>query len=57
MPSFYDRNGRGIPERWVAMMKESMVTAMTRFTSQRMLTEYTNLAYVPLGGNQPFLRK
>lgn len=57
VPSFYDRNGRGIPERWVAMMKESMVTAMTRFTSQRMLTEYTNLAYVPLGGNQPFLRK
>jgi len=50
VPRFYERDERGVPPRWVAMMKDSIVTTMTRFTSQRMMADYTTKAYVPLSG-------
>jgi starch phosphorylase len=47
-PLFYERDGRGIPAGWVQMMKESMVTAMSGFTSHRQVVDYTEKAYLPL---------
>lgn len=48
VPRYYERDERGIPTGWVTMMKESMVTAMTGFTSHRQLIDYVEKAYVPL---------
>jgi len=49
VPRFYDRDHANIPHEWASMMKESIVVAMTGFTSQRMAVDYTRKAYVPLG--------
>lgn len=48
-PLFFDRDKDGVPLGWVEMMKDSMVNAITRFSTQRMLVDYTEQAYVPLG--------
>jgi starch phosphorylase len=47
VPSFYDRDARGIPVRWTTMMKEALRAAGLRFTSHRMLIEYVEDYYVP----------
>ena len=49
VPRFYDRDDANIPREWASMMRESIVAAMTGFTSQRMAVDYTRQAYVPLG--------
>jgi starch phosphorylase len=53
VPRFYERDKERIPREWAAMMKESIVVAMTQFTSQRMVVDYANQAYVPLGRKRP----
>jgi starch phosphorylase len=47
IPSFYKRNGKGIPTQWVGMMKESMKMAMQDFSAQRMVGEYKKRFYLP----------
>ncbi|MDJ0961320.1 MAG: alpha-glucan family phosphorylase [Acidimicrobiia bacterium] len=49
VPRFYDRDADGIPKDWVAMMKESIMTALPGFSTQRMLVDYAEKAYLPLG--------
>ena len=49
VPSYYDRDESGLPQRWISMMKESIVSAIPQFSTQRMLVEYADLAYLPLG--------
>lgn len=46
-PIFYDRDRNDIPVNWISIMKESMKKACPFFSSNRMLTEYTNASYVP----------
>ncbi|MEX2653755.1 MAG: alpha-glucan family phosphorylase [Acidimicrobiia bacterium] len=48
-PLYYDRNGSGIPESWVDHMKEAVVTSLVEFSSHRMLSDYCDLAYFPMG--------
>ena len=48
IPSFFDRDEDGIPQAWVDMMKESIVSALPQFSTQRMLVDYTERAYMPL---------
>ena len=48
----YDRDENGIPQRWVEVMKESIVSALPQFSTQRMLVDYTEEAYLPLGRRQ-----
>jgi len=48
VPTFYDRDEDGIPQAWVEMMKESIVSALPEFSTQRMLVDYSNAAYLPL---------
>ncbi len=50
LPTYYDRDDEGLPRSWIAMMKASMITALSQFTSHRMLIDYTEKAYLPLGG-------
>jgi starch phosphorylase len=46
-PIFYDRDKNDIPVNWIRIMKESMKKVCPFFSSNRMLTEYTNASYVP----------
>jgi starch phosphorylase len=45
LPLFHDRDGDGVPRRWVAMIKESLKTIGPRFCATRMLREYLEKAY------------
>ncbi|MFW6055397.1 MAG: alpha-glucan family phosphorylase, partial [Thermodesulfobacteriota bacterium] len=55
IPCFYDREETDLPEKWINMMRESMRTAMTRFSSLRMLKEYNERFYEPLAARTHFL--
>jgi starch phosphorylase len=47
IPAFYTRDPRGIPVRWVAKMRASMATLTPRFSTNRVVREYTEKYYVP----------
>ncbi len=48
-PVFYHRIDGGIPRRWVDMIRESMRVLAPRFSTNRMVREYTTRFYVPAG--------
>ena len=48
VPSYYDRDETGIPRRWVAMMKRSIISGLPGFSTHRMLIDYTEKAYLPI---------
>ena len=45
VPMFHERDADGIPQRWVAMMRRSLVTHGPRFSAARMLREYADRIY------------
>jgi phosphorylase/glycogen(starch) synthase len=45
VPAFYERNEKGIPEKWVAMMKKNFAEIAPHFTTRRMLEDYSNKFY------------
>ena len=48
VPKFYDRVGfNKIPERWIEMMKNSIRTNAGKFSTSRMLKDYTYKYYLP----------
>jgi starch phosphorylase len=47
VPAFYTRNAAGIPIAWVAQMRESMARLTPRFSTNRMMREYTEQYYLP----------
>ena len=47
-PLFYDRNADGIPEGWVAYMRESIVSTLLQFSTHRMVADYYREGYLPL---------
>jgi len=47
MPLFFDRDSRGIPVKWISMMKESIKSLAYQFSTHRMLQDYTKLMYIP----------
>jgi starch phosphorylase len=47
VPAFYARDARGIPVGWVARMRASMSRLTARFSSNRMVREYTQSYYIP----------
>jgi starch phosphorylase len=50
VPAYYDRDTDGIPTRWVATMRRAMASSMWRFSTTRMLQEYTERLYLPAAG-------
>ena len=48
IPAFYNRNARGIPEAWIARVRESMASLTPHFSSNRMVREYLEACYLPL---------
>jgi len=47
VPLYYARNAAGFSPGWVAMAKEAMASIAPRFSSLRMLREYTTRCYGP----------
>jgi starch phosphorylase len=45
LPMFHERDGDGVPRRWVAKVKESFRTIGPRFCATRMVREYVDRAY------------
>ncbi|MCF6291603.1 MAG: alpha-glucan family phosphorylase [Desulfobacterales bacterium] len=48
IPAFYQRNARGIPKRWVQLMRHSMAGLTPRFSANRMVREYTEKYYLEM---------
>jgi starch phosphorylase len=50
VPRYYERDAHGFPLRWLAVVRRAMATALWRFSTTRMLHEYTELLYLPAAG-------
>ena len=50
VPAYYERDASGLPPRWLAVMQRAMASALWRFSTTRMLHEYTELLYLPAAG-------
>ncbi len=46
IPSFYERNGEGVPVSWVKRVRESMATLTPYFSSNRTVREYAENYYL-----------
>jgi starch phosphorylase len=49
VPAFYERDASGVPGRWVAVIKQAIRTVIPHFCARRMVKEYVNQMYLPLG--------
>ena len=47
VPEFYSRDARGIPVEWIAKIRKSMAFLTPRFSSTRVVSEYTGKYYLP----------
>lgn len=47
VPSFYERNAAGVPERWTEKIRHSMAELTPRFSANRAVREYTEAYYIP----------
>ncbi len=48
IPIYYDRDRNGISKRWMEIMKNSIITTGGKYSTARMLVDYTNQLYIPL---------
>jgi starch phosphorylase len=48
VPTFYDRDEKGLSAAWVTKMKRSIATIAPRFAAGRMVRDYVERAYAPL---------
>jgi len=47
VPTFYDRDPHGIPRRWLAIVRQAMISVAPRFSARRMVREYAEDMYMP----------
>jgi starch phosphorylase len=47
LPAYYERDENGVPQRWIALMRESIATLGPRFGTARMASEYVERLYLP----------
>ncbi len=48
-PPFYERNGDGVPERWVSSIRHTLATLSPALNADRMVREYVQSRYRPAG--------
>lgn len=48
IPYYYDKNENGISEKWMKIMKNSIITTGGKYSTSRMLVDYTQNLYIPL---------
>ena len=46
-PRFYDKNERGLPTRWLEMVRHTLSTLGPKVLASRMVEDYVNKLYVP----------
>jgi len=47
VPTYFERDAKGIPQRWVEMMRASIRYVVTDFSARRMVIDYFDDAYAP----------
>jgi glycogen phosphorylase len=47
VPRFYDLDAQGLPQRWLATVKESIRTVVPAFSARRMVKQYVEDMYAP----------
>ena len=47
LPAYYERDEAGLPQRWIALMRESIAELGPRFGTARMAAEYVDRLYLP----------
>ncbi len=47
IPGFYNRDAQGIPREWIARIRRAMANLVPRFSTWRMLQQYTQEYYLP----------
>jgi glycogen phosphorylase len=47
LPAYYERDARGLPPRWLMLMRNSIAQLGARFNTNRMLVEYVESLYLP----------
>jgi glycogen phosphorylase len=50
IPTYYERDQDGLPRGWIKMMMNSISTCAWRFSSHRMVMDYTKHAYLQAAG-------
>ena len=48
IPMYYNKNEDGISETWIKTMKNSIISTGGKYSTARMLVDYTNNLYMPL---------
>ena len=48
IPHYYEKDKNGLSSRWIKMMKETIATNGGKYSTARMLVDYTNQLYIPL---------
>jgi glycogen phosphorylase len=48
VPTFYDRDAQGIPRRWLALVRQAIVSVTPRFSARRMVKQYAEEMYGPV---------
>lgn len=56
VPLFYERDGSGIPRRWLASVRQSMATLAETWRSHRMVQQYVDDLYLPAAARAARLR-
>jgi starch phosphorylase len=47
VPTFYDRDARGIPVKWLRIVKRSIASVLPHFSARRMVKQYVTEMYAP----------
>ena len=47
VPAFYDRDASGIPRRWLAIVRQAIISVTPRFSARRMVKQYAEEMYGP----------
>ena len=47
VPRFYDRDRLGLPRRWLAVVRNAIISITPRFSARRMVKDYANDLYRP----------
>jgi len=45
VPTFYDRDHHNIPRRWLAVVRQAIISITPRFSGRRMVKEYAETMY------------
>ena len=53
-PLYYDVDpATGLPLGWIEVMREAVVSSIREFSTHRMVADYCDLAYFPMGASRP----